>query len=120
MKPLFKYYQGRSLGPIRLMVYFEGKWRESGRLAIMLKRRHTPEIWGVEPDTGRSVYLVVGSWDMTKKEWDRYPKTKSHAVHMGSVFSRHDHDWDAEGNCKVCNINVKYLADAMLKLEAIS
>ena len=84
--------------------WFEGKWRSSRTLALMLKRRHTPEATFLNMRDGRRLTMVVGTWDMTKAEWDARKVTAGHALHHGSVYDCHEHSW-ADEKCQVCGMD---------------
>lgn len=68
--------------------YFEGKWRSGKTMAIMLRRRHEPEASFRDINTGRPVTMVVGTWDMTEKEWARRRVHGGYALHCGPLMLR--------------------------------
>lgn len=83
--------------------YFEGKWRSSRTLALMLKRRHTPEAWFINIDSGRGLGFVVGSWDWTAADWAKRGVDVSHTLFVGSVLDLHEHTW-LDGKCPRCGM----------------
>lgn len=98
--------------------FFEGKWRSGRTLSLMLKRRHEPEKAFLGLENGRRQTMVVGTWDMTKADWDARKVTAGYALHGGSVFDAHAHEWTPEEKCRVCGMDhVTYdlAQDAMLK-----
>lgn len=100
----------------RYQFFFEGKWRSDRTLALMLKRRHNPEETFRHLDNGRRLTMVVGSWDMTRAEWEARRPTVGHALHFGSIFDIHEHVW-LGGECQVCRMN-QALHDRALDMAA--
>jgi len=97
--------------------FFEGKWRSGRTLSLMLKRRHNPEVSFLSLENGRIHTMVVGTWDMTAKDWDSRRVTAGYALHTGPLSGMHVHEWWDE-ECKVCymdHVTYDLAQDAMLK-----
>lgn len=98
-----------------LYVYFEGKWRQDKHLALMLKRRHVPEVSAVNLDNGRRLTFVVGSWDMTKAEWDARRVTAGYTLFTQGPGSMHEHAWGDDTACTTCRVLLEDVVDALIR-----
>ena len=84
--------------------YFEGKWRRGSTLALMLKRRHTPDAYFRGLEDGRGYGFVVGSWDWSAEDWARHKVTAGYTLFSHPILGCHDHAW-VDGVCPTCGMS---------------